>query len=122
LLFRIMSNSMNDHVMIGEHQFHIPSLCAGGFRLAAAAAGCRKPYADELMQAWFQGFRLLLTESGGMNEEEAKEYLASLMISLLLCMSPSAHSEIVTLLRTNGSLDPETPRNHQEEDNAPIGE
>ena len=44
---------MNDRIMIGEHQFHIPSLCAGGFRLAAAAVGTGKPYGNELMQAWF---------------------------------------------------------------------
>ena len=75
--------------------------------LAAAAAGCRKPYANELMQAWFQGFALLLTESSGLNEHEAKKYLASLLVSLSGYMSSPELSGMVALVRTIGSLDPD---------------
>ena len=90
---------MNDRIMIGEHQFHIPSLCAGGFRLAAAAVGTGKPYGNELMQAWFQGFTALLSESGGLTEKEAKEYLASLVADLLPYLSRGAVAPIWRIMR-----------------------
>lgn len=99
----------NEWVTVGEMPLHIPSVVVGGFRLAAAAFGTSQPYRDELMQAWFNGFGALLSTEGGLSEQEATEYLCSMVLSLLPNISASAREGIMESISEYRSRGQQTP-------------
>lgn len=88
----------NEWLTVGEMRLHVPSVVVGGLRLAASAFGTGQPYRDELMQAWFDGFGALLWSECDLSQQEASEYLRSLLVTLLPHLSAGAQESIMQSL------------------------